>query len=200
MRLILGTLGIFFLINCGTPAPKPENEMIIKKDSVTEHLPPVEEIPLTSIPENAVIANYKSGTPPFYAYVKDVNFVRATTTISFEDDLAPPLVIDKSFGAQIEYLRFPEFQSDLLLVASIIKDPNFNKYYLYELQGEQWKAVVNGWAIHKDNRPDTLQPISVSTEKPNHMHRYYSVFDLDKESELGYTWRLLEETIPVIKE
>ncbi|MCW5518892.1 hypothetical protein J1N09_03515 [Aureitalea sp. L0-47] len=200
MKLPIVIMGFLFLINCGTPAPKSENEDIIKKDTVTQKLPPVEEITLPKIPENAVAANYRSGSPPFYGYVEDVNFVKATTTINFQDNLAPVLVIEESYGAQIDYLRFPEFRSDLLLVTSVIKDPNFNKYYLYEFRGDSWKEIVNGWAIHKDNQPDTLQPISVSVRKPNHMHRYYSVFDLDKESELGYTWRLLEETIPIIKE
>ena len=57
--------------------------------------------------------------------------------------------------------------------------------------------VVNSFAIHKDNMSDTLVPIRVDPENPNYMLRYYSVFDLDETSDLGYTWRLLSERIPI---
>ena len=198
MKFPFAFLGLLILFSCGTPTPKTDNEAVIKKDTVVQDTPPVEADPLPKVPENAVTANYISGSPAFYGYVADVNFVQATTTIGFEDNLAPSLIIADSYGASIDYLRYPEFESDLLLVTAVIKDPNFNKYYLYQLKDYYWKEVVNGWAIHKENRPDTLQPVTVSSTKANHMHRYYSVFDLDKDSELGYTWRLLEETIPLL--
>ncbi len=198
MRLSACFVCLPLLIACGTPTPQKPKEVIIPRDTVSQVTIPVETEIIPSIPDNAVSANYINGAPPFYGFVDEVNHLKKTTLIRFEEGRAPDLVIEKSYGATIEDLRFPEFDSDLLLVTAVINDPNFNKYYLYRFEDNQWLPVVNGWAIHKDNRPDTLQPITVSSVKPGHMHRYYSVFDLDKDSELGYTWRLLEETIPVL--
>jgi hypothetical protein len=198
MRSFFAPMLMFLLVSCGTP-PQKSNTVVIGKDTTTviEETPPKEVIIEPVIPADAVTANYRKNTKEFYGFIKDVNVPRAVTTISFEDNAAPDLRINDSYGATISFLRFPEFDSDLLLVNSIIKDPNFNKYYLYVLSGDRWLQVVNGWAIHKDNKPDTLQPIAVDETNPSKMFRYYSVFDLDKNSELGYTWRLLNESIPI---
>lgn len=197
MKFIFAPMLLFLLSSCGTPTRKSNSVVINSDTSTVIQDPPIDTIIEPVIPEDAVTANYRTGTPAFYGYVNNVNTVKANTTISFENDYAPSLEIEESYGAELASLRFPEFDSDLLLVTSVIKDPNFNKYYLYVLKNKKWLQVVNGWAIHKDNKPDTLQPISVDPKNPDRMHRYYSVFDLDKESELGYTWRLLSERIPI---
>ncbi|MBT8261608.1 MAG: hypothetical protein KJO05_02220 [Bacteroidia bacterium] len=197
MKFILVPILVFLLLNCGTP-PQKSTTVIINSDTTTVVPNTNKEIIIEpAIPEDAVTANYMAGIPAFYGYVNNVNTVDASTLIKFENDYAPSLEIEESYGAEIMSLRFPEFDSDLLLVTSVIKDPNFNKYYLYLLKNNEWVQVVNGWAIHKENKPDTLQPISVDPTNPSRMHRYYSVFDLDKESELGYTWRLLSERISI---
>ncbi|KAA3622591.1 MAG: hypothetical protein DWP94_07945 [Flavobacterium sp.] len=198
MRSIFFLMLLWLLISCGTSTQK-SNTVVIGKDTTTVvvETPPKEVIIEPIIPADAVIANYRKNTRAFYGYVKDVHMPGALTTIAFEDNAAPELLLGNSLGAEISYLRFPQFESDLLLVNTVIKDPNFNKYYLFVLRDNKWKQVVNGWAIHKDNRPDTLQPITIDEDDPDMMFRYYSVFDLDKNSELGYTWRLLNERIPI---
>lgn len=196
-RLLAGCFIV--LASCGTPQPKGPVVVIDTKDTTAVEPPPVEVIvqkPL--LPKGAVHANYISGEQEFYAYVRKVNTAKRTTIIAFENNVAPEIIVRESFGANLSYLRFQEFDRDLLLVSSVIVDPNFNKYYLYILRKGKWKQLVNGWAIHKDNRPDTLRPISVDPSNPNKMQRYYSVFDLDKSSKLGYTWRLLSENIDII--
>ena len=194
MRFFLGLS--LLLLSCGTPQPKPPVQVIAPADtvSVAPDPIPVEEV-LPVMPKGAVSANYRSGEQGFYAYVKAVDPAKQTTLIAFEENQAPEIVISESRGAELSSLRFGEFDSDLLLVNTSIKDPDFNKYYLYKLTNQRWKLVVNGWAIHKNNKPDTLDPIVVDTKDPNKMRRYYSVFDLDKNSKLGYTWRLLQESI-----
>ena len=198
MKSYIALMLVSLFFSCGTPPQKSNTVVIGKTDTtvVEPDSPKVVVIELT-IPDGAATANYRTGVKSFYGYVKNVNVVKAITIIAFEDNSAPSFAIKDSYGAKLSHLRFSEFDRDLLLVTSEIKDPNFNKYYLFILQDNQWKEVVNGWAIHKNNQPDTLKPIQVDSKNPNRMHRYYSVFDLDKESELGYTWRLLEERIPI---
>ena len=197
MRSIFVLMLSWLFMCCGTSTQK-SNTVVIGKDTASVIVdPPHEAIIAPTIPPDAVTANYRKNAKAFYGYVKDVYMPGALTTIAFEDNAAPELLLENSLGAEISYLRFPQFESDLLLVNTVIKDPNFNKYYLYVLRDNQWKQVVNGWAIHKDNRPDTLQPITIDEDDPGKMFRYYSVFDLDKDSELGYTWRLLNESISI---
>lgn len=197
MRCLLFLLSVTLLC-CGSPPHKKNNVVIGPKDTnTTVVLPPKEVIIAPVIPEGAVQANFISGVEEFYGYVKHVDSNKGFTTIAFEKETAPQLTIPKAYGAVLSYLRFDEFDRDLLLLNTRLKDPNFDKYYLYILKNGQWLPVVNGWAIHKDNRPDTLSPIYVDPENPGRMFRYYSVFDLDATSELGYTWRLFNESIPI---
>ena len=196
MRFLAGC--VLLLISCGTPQPKDPIVVIGPKDTTTVVSPPVVVVDDTPIiPKGAVHANYISGEEEFYAYVKRVNSAKKTTVIGFQENTAPEIILPESFGAELSFLRFQEFDRDLLLINTVILDPNFNKYYLYVLRDGQWKQVVNGWAIHKENKPDTLSPIVVDPSNQNKMQRFYSVFDLDKDSELGYTWRLLSEAIEI---
>ena len=192
-------IGICLLfLNCGTPPQKNKN--VIGNDPIeeTEVEDEVEVVPIKPVlPKGAVTANYEAGNVPFYAFVEKIDKRNGLAIISFESDKAPTIKIPKTYGANLSMLRFPEFESDLLLVTAKIKDPVFNKYYLYQLKNGQWSMVVNSFAIHKDNMSDTLVPIRVDPENPNYMLRYYSVFDLDETSDLGYTWRLLSERIPI---
>ena len=189
----LGAFLILILISsCGSPVKKQnniigdeipsENESIIKK--------PVR-------PEGAISANFNGDSLPFYSYVKNVDTIKGITTIGFENDKFSTISIPKSYGAVLDTLKMKGMDRDILLATVKLKDTSFNKYFLYKLQNNQWKPVVNGFAIHKSNRPDTLRPIRIDTKDSTKVIRYYSVFDLDKSSENGYTWKLLKETIPI---
>ncbi|MAP53903.1 MAG: hypothetical protein CL605_03285 [Altibacter sp.] len=170
----------------GEPEPKTETEAVIENPVISEPI----------LPSGAVTANFITKQTPFYAYVKGVDTSLGVTEIAFEDAAIPPIRIPETVGASLSSLRFNEFESDLLLVTAKIKDPNFNKYYLYQFQNGRWELVVNRFAIHKSHVSDTLIPITIDPANPGYMLRYYSVFDLDAKSELGYTWRLLSESVP----
>ncbi|QNJ97798.1 hypothetical protein [Constantimarinum furrinae] len=197
MRYTLGVFIVLFFLNCGTPPRKPGGDIIGNTPEKTEAPDQKEIIVAPVTPDGAVSANFISGEVPFYAYVKNVDTRRAITSVSFENTLLPDIQIPGSYGATLSSLRFPELDRDVLLVNSRLKDPNFNKYYVYILRNNEWKQMVNGFAIHKSNRPDTLSPIRIDPENPNNMLRYYSVFDLDKSSGNKYTWRLLTESVPI---
>ncbi|NND88438.1 MAG: hypothetical protein HKM28_04230 [Flavobacteriaceae bacterium] len=186
---------------CASPKSKPEQPIIGGEESSSPTADAPDEtivIKPPRMPEGAVRANFKAYDVPFYASVKEVDRQRGKTVIEFEQRAIPKIVLpEKTYGATLSSLRFEEFDRDLLLVNAKLKDPVFNKYYLYILKNNQWKQVVNAFAIHRDNRPDTLQPIVVNPKNENEMLRYYSVFDLDQTSSLGYTWRLLQESIPI---
>lgn len=198
MKLI-GLALLFVLINCGTPQKKRPSSSETNNEKVIISSEPKTEKPeeKPALPNGAVTAHFTSGTLPYYGYVQKVDKRKGETTIAFENNKAPLLKIPKTYGAKLEVLTFPEFKSDLLLVTAQLKDPIFNKYFLYVLKNGGWQPVVNGFALHKSHVNDTLVPITVDPEKPDHMFRYYSVFDLDEESELGYTWRLFNESIPI---
>ncbi len=189
-----------FLMGCGGSTKQTPKEDIIN-DSQKEELEEetkeeiIDEVP--SIPIGAVSANFIANEIPFYAVVDRIDHNKKLTLIGFENKSIPKIKIPESYGATLSSLRFDEFDRDLLLVTAKIKDTNFNKYYLYIYRDTAWHSVTNGFAIHKSHVTDTLTPIKVDPSNPNNMFRYYSVFDLDKSSELGYTWRLLSESIPI---
>ena len=212
MTVILGNKPNFFmlvtslsticiLLACGTP---PQNKTIIgpsaEEDTSVVNIPS-EDLPVIEepkLPAGAVVANFKAGQVPFYAVVDHIDKRRGKTRITFGDKEVPKIVIPDAYGAALETLRFDEFDRDLLLVKSKLKDPVFTKYYLYIFKNNQWKLVVNGFSIHEYNNPESLKPIAVDPANPNNMKRYYSVFDLDNTSSLGYTWRLLSESVPIV--
>ncbi len=179
-----------FLLSCGTPKKKEKNIIGDPKPVKTETTKP-------EIPEGAVTADFNGNKTPFYGFVKKVDLQKGVTTIAFEENQYPAIEIPKSYGAVLDTLKMKGIDRDLLLATVKLKDTSFNKYYLYKLQNKGWKPVVNGFAIHKSNRPDTLRPISIHLKDSTKVIRYYSVFDLDKSSESGYTWKLLQETIPM---
>ena len=179
-----------FLLSCGTPKKK-------EKNIIGDPKPVKTEITKPEIPEGAVTADFNGNKTPFYGFVKKVDLQKGITTIAFEGNQYPAIEIPKSYGAVLDTLKIKGIDKDLLLATVKLKDTSFNKYYLYKLQNKGWKPVVNGFAIHKSNRPDTLRPIAIDLKDSTKVIRYYSVFDLDKSSESGYTWKLLQETIPM---
>jgi len=179
-----------FLIGCGTPKKK-ENNIIGDPKPVNT------ETSKSEIPEGAITADFNGDKSPFYGFVQKVDLQRGITTVGFERKQYPVIEIPKSYGATLDTLKMKGMDRDVLLATVKLKDTNFNKYFLYKLQNNQWKSVVNGFAIHKANRPDTLQPIVVDPKDSTKVIRYYSVFDMDKNSETGYKWKLLQETIPI---
>jgi len=198
MKFIVSIHLFLLLFGCGSTPDKPKKDIINTdktSETTTETPIAIKETPV--LPDGAVTANFIEEEIPFYAHVKAVNKAKGETTIDFENEALPAIVIPKTYGATLSTLRFDEFNQDLLLVTTKLKDPQFNKYYLYIFKNKQWQKVVNGFAIHKSHVNDTLIPITIDPDNPRNMFRYYSVFDLDEKSELGYTWRLFSESIPI---
>jgi len=145
----------------------------------------------------AVVADFNGDGTPFFGYIKRVDANIGNTIIAFENSKLPDLTVPKTYGGVVSSLRLDGFNRDLLLLEAKLKDPVFTKYYLYVLKNNRWKPVMNGFAIHQDNQKDVAVPIWNDTLNPSNLMRHYSVFDLDKSSELGYTWRLLQESVPI---
>ena len=143
-------------------------------------------------------ANFKTDKIPFYGFVKKIDTRKGVTTIAFQENKAPTLVLKDTYAATISMLRFAGFDRDLLLVDTKIKDPQFHKYHLYILKNNAWLPVIKPFSIHESHVTDELQPIFVDPENANNMFRYYSVFDIDETSDLGYTWRLFNESVGII--
>ena len=181
----------FIFVYCGTPNKK-EKSVIGGEPTKKENIA-IEPV----IPDGAITADFNGNRSPFYSYVKNIDSIKGITTIAFENNRYAVIKIPKSYGAVLDSLKLKGIDRDLLLATVKLKDTNFNKYFLYKLQNNQWKQVVNGFAIHKSNRPDTLRPIIIDSKDSTKITRYYSVFDLDKNSESGYRWRLLQETISI---
>jgi hypothetical protein len=190
---------LIWFLGCGSPpktvitAKEESNATTIISDKVIDASEIVNEIPL---PKGAVLGDYKGDALPFYAEIPKVDLKNRRTYVSFISD-CPQIVIPETVGGTVSSLSLEGFDRDLLLVTAKLKDPNFNKYFLYILRNNEWKPVINGFAIHKSNLNQISQPLQINPDKPNEIVRYYSVFDLDKDSPLGYTWRLLHESIAV---
>ena len=195
-------LAVFILTVAFRCAPPKNTKPIIGEEIpvAVDTAQTAEQVIITPppLPPGAISANFLTDTTPFYARVKSVDKKRGRTTINFEKSTIPEIVIpEETYGASLSSLRFDVFDRDLLLVNATLKDPKFNKYYAYILKNNQWKQVVNAFAIHKENKPDTLQPIKMNPLNDREMIRYYSVFNIDETSETGYTWLLLSETVPI---
>ena len=195
MKAFSSLLLAILAVGCGSPVEKQKN--IISDENSEEKEISIEE---PAIPPGAITANFNGDNVPFYGYVKNIDSEKAITTIAFENDQFSTISIPKSYGAVLDTLKMKGMDRDILLATVKLKDTNFNKYYTYRLRNNEWKPLVNGFAIHKSNRPDTLRTISIDPKDSTKVIRYYSVFDLDKGSETGYTWRLLQETIPIENE
>jgi hypothetical protein len=201
MKLFL-LIPLLYLMTCGSDSEKL-NQVII--DDLQPQTEPVSEVIIIApvalkMPKGAVKANFNADKIPFYAHVKSVNKRKGITTIAFEKNKAPALVLNDTYGATVSMLRFDEFDRDLLLVNSKIKDPQFHKYHLYILKKGYWLPVVKPFSIHESHVNASLKPIVVDPKNSDYMFRYYSVFDIDETSDLGYTWRLFNESVGIINE
>ncbi len=197
---------LFFLVAiltffaCGSGSDKTNNVVIGDPKPQTEDISEVnstapQTVVVPPLPKGAVTASFKTDNISFYGYVKNVNTGKGITTIAFENNAAPPLVLRDTYGATMRSLGFDEFDRDLLLVDTKIEDPQFHKYHLYILKNNQWLSVVNPFAIHESHKEAQQNPIFVDPDNPNNMFRYYSVFDIDDTNELEYGWRLHNESI-----
>lgn len=178
----------FLLIGC--------NEYSIK-NKVEKTEPPISPKVITTIPEGAVNANFLGAQDSIYAYVKEVDMRSEKTTIAFQNNKLPKISIPESVGAELQILKLKKFNKDLLLVNAKLKDTNFNEYYLYFWNDTAWTQPVNRFAIHKSNMSDTLVPIQTNPNDSTQLLRYYSVFDMDRNSAQKYSWRLLSESLPI---
>ena len=149
------------------------------------------------LPEGALSGNFLGNDDSLYAYIKEINPSTETTIIDFQNNKLPEIIIPESIGAQLYLLKLKNFDKDVLLVNAKLKDTNFNEYYLFVWQDSIWKQPVNRFNIHKSNMTDALIPIKNNPEDSTQLLRYYSVFDMDRASEKKYSWKLLEESIPI---
>ena len=201
MIRFLVTLHLLLLLSCNDSVKKStpvigesESEITtILSDSISSE----SEITVPIIPDGAVFGNYNGDSIPFYARVRHVDNRGQITYIAFENDSLPQILVPKTIGGAISKVFLNGFDRDLLLITAKLKDPNFKKYFLYVLRDKKWNPVMNGFAIHIANLEEVDSPFKINPENPDELLRYYSVFDLDKESDFGYTWSLLEESIPI---
>ena len=184
----------FLLVSCkefGSDQKQEVDVTIEEPDSLNNP----EEI--IKIPEGALKARFIEAQDSLFAFVKEIDPATETTLIAFENAQLPEISIPESMGAQLGILKLKNFPNDVLLINAKLKDTNFNEYYLFVWKDSLWKQPVNRFDIHKSNMSDTLIPIINNPKDSTQLLRYYSVFDLDKTSGKKYTWRLMQESIPV---
>lgn len=150
-----------------------------------------------SIPKGALKADFIGNQDSLYVFIKLVDSTTETILISFENELLPEITIPESFGAQLNVLKFKNFKNDVLLVNATSKDTNFNEYYLFVWKDSVWNQPVNRFYIHKSNISDTLIPIKNNPKDSLQLMRYYSVFEMDPTSDKKYSWKLMQESIPI---
>ena len=200
MKYIISAV-LLLCISCGTPTKntKPNTNSTTKAEQPKEtpKVDPSQDAPKETapiLPDGAVFGNFNGDATPFFAHVTNVNTAREITSIGFQNRRYPNLEVPKTVGGKVSKLKLDN-DRDLLLFTAKIRDPNFNKYFLYVLRNNQWKLVMNGFAIHKSNHHETLDVIRVHPNNSNELLRNYSVFDIDPNSEEGYVWRLQEESV-----
>lgn len=191
------SMSLLWALSCGVPGSvrtviEDEEPAIIETE--TSEVPVIIE-PI--LPKGAIQGNYNGDQKPFYAFVSQVDLQNEITYISFENDAFQQIKIPKSYGGTLSSFILEGFDRDLLLLTAKLKDPNFNKYFLYVLRNGQWKSVMNGFAIHLTNMKNIQEPIRINPNTPNELVRNYSVFSLDASDPLGYTWLLLEESVSI---
>lgn len=196
----LVSIHLFLIVGCG--APNNNTKFIIGEEepNTTSSTPIIitePEIVEPLIPEGAAVGDFRGDSKSFYAEVSRVDTKNEITYISFENNILPTLAIPKSFGGTVSSIAIDGFNSELLLLTAKLKDPNFNKYYLFVHKNNNWLPVMNGFAIHKNNLTNNLEPFIINPNNPNEFLRRYSVFNLDASSALGYSWLLLEESVPI---
>lgn len=199
MKLLL-LIPIFYFAACGGSSKKT-NTVIIgdsERETIVKEIEPEPKATTAALPKGAITANYKQSEAPFYGYVKNVNKQKGITTIAFENDQAPPIILNKRYGATLSLLRFDTFDSDLLLLDTKISDPQFHKYHLYILKNNTWLPVVKPFAIHESHKEAQQNPIFIDPDNSNNMFRYYSVFDIDDTNNQEYGWRLHNERVAIL--
>lgn len=153
--------------------------------------------PKPILPEGAVKADFLGNRDSLYVFVRQIDTIKETSLIAFENDRLPEIIIPESRGAQLQVLKLENLGGDVLLVNAKLKDTNFNEYYVFVWKDSVWKQPVNRFDIHKSNMSDTLVPISADPTESTKMLRYYSVFEMDRKSEKKYSWKLLRESVPI---
>ncbi len=185
---------LFFSIGCKKHGVKQQPEI----DIISEEPPIVIDIK-PELPEGAVTADFFGNRDSIYAFVKKIDAINEVTFIGFENEQLPEINIPESIGADLQLLKLKNFGNDILLVNAKLKDTNFNEYYLFVWRDSVWKQPVNRFDIHKSNMTDTLIPISNNPKDSTQLLRYYSVFDMDRTSEKKYSWKLMQESVPISK-
>ncbi len=187
MKYLLLALPFLFL-GCKKLGDKPQQETDIL----------LEEEPLsiinkgTNIPEGALTADFFGNSDSVYAYIKKIDPINEITHIGFENEKLP-----ESIGAELQLLKLKNFGNDILLVNAKLKDTNFNEYYLFVWEDSIWKQPINRFDIHKSNMSDTLIPIQNDPKDSTQVLRYYSVFNMDRDSEKKFRWKLMRERVSV---
>jgi hypothetical protein len=196
IRLFL-SIPLLWALNCGSPSVK---RTVIEDQEPTITVTDTIELPVIAepiLPLGATQGNFNGDQKAFYAYVSQVDLQNEITYISFENDAYQQIKVPKSYGGTLSSFVLEGFDRDLLLLTAKLKDPNFNKYFLYVLRDNQWKPVMDGFAIHLSNMENIRNPIRINPTTPLELVRNYSVFSLDASDPLGYTWLLLEESVPI---
>lgn len=196
---IVSLLIISLLLACGSPK-KSSGPVVVIPDRSENPPPPVVPKPTPppkpkGPPKGAVTANFQDNGSLIYAYVKKVNKRKGGMTIAFEGNRLPQIVINEGQSASLSTVTLKDFNRPLLLVNTRLNDPDFHKYHLYVLKDGSWLQPIKPWAVHLDHSPNELE--TLRQERAGSVKRYYSVFDLDTEGDSTYTWRLLEEEVPV---
>ena len=198
IKLFLCVFLSLMIVKCGSPKTAPKTTPKVITEPKEEIVTQTNTTP--TIPDRAITGEFVEDEANFYAYVKSVDTSKGRTVIDFELGFCDhSIILEECYGAELEILRFPEFTTELLLIKTKLKDPVFTKYFLYQHKNNNWQLVVNGFSIHQDNMDNVPQPIHVDPNNKANMLRYYSVFDLDTSTESGYTWKLLQESIPILE-
>ncbi len=200
MKIIYLLFTSVLLFGCGNKSGSDlhRNKSVIGED-VPVKPPIIKDKTPPNIPEAGVFGDFLGNNTTIFGYVQQTNPTTEITTIAFQDNKIPKLEIPESIGAILEPIRLLGFDRDVLLINAVLKDPQFNEYYLYSYTPSGWKMLCNRFNIHKSNMFDGLVPIQINPEKPKELLRHYSVFDLDKASGRTYKWILLQESIPIEK-
>jgi hypothetical protein len=203
MTKFLVTITLLWFLGCDSPtnivtAKDNLNETtIFSEDSLVASDSVIKIIAENPPPPGAVFGNYNGDAFPFYARVLKEDTKNHKTYIAFNTKNCPQIVIPETVGGSLSSICLEGFDRDLLLFTAKLKDTSFNKYFLYILRNQEWKQVVNPFAIHKSNLTENLQPLQINPDETSKVLRNYSVFDLDETSPHGYTWRLLTESVVI---
>ena len=109
----------------------------------------------------------------------------------------PLISLAESLGAKLNILKLKNYKNDVLLVNVKSKDTNFIEYYVFVWKDSEWNQPVNHFFIHKSNVSDTLIPIKNNPNDSMQLMRYYSVFEMDPKNDKKYSWKLMQESIPI---